>query len=181
MATPARVLIRSRLSYYAPLRFYSALSGNGLRVRLQSEIKEAMKKRETKVSTTLRSVLSEINAAEKASKDGLSSTATTSIIQKAVQRRTEAASKFSEASRPDLAEMEQEEALLLSKFLPRQLSTSEINTQLVAIMVTLPKDLNPRESIGVIFREFYSKVDKSSVDANLVKQCTQDLMKSVTP
>ena len=122
------------------------------------------------------------------------------IIQKAVQRRVshrfntfqahmwiyflnkiEAAAKFSKGSRPDLAEMEQEEALLLSKFLPQQLSTSEIDTQLIAIMDALPKDLDSRKSIGMIFKEFYSKVDKSSIDANLVKRRTQDLMKSVTP
>jgi len=77
--------------------------------------------------------------------------------------------------------MEQEEALLLSKFLPQQLSTSEIDTQLIAIMDALPKDLDSRKSIGMIFKEFYSKVDKSSIDANLVKRRTQDLMKSVTP
>jgi uncharacterized protein YqeY len=90
--------------------------------------------------------------------------------------KNEAAAKFSEASRPDLAEMEQEEALLLSKFLPRQLSTSEIDTRLKEIVDALPKDLDPRRSIGVIFKEFYSKVDKSSVDANLVKQRAQDLI-----
>ncbi|KIM45149.1 hypothetical protein M413DRAFT_441827 [Hebeloma cylindrosporum] len=181
MAAIARVSPRLRISYALP-RFYSVNSGNpgDLRVRLQSEVKEAMKNRETKVSTTLRSVLSEINAAEKVAKVGLSSSAAASIVRKAVQLRTEASAKFTEAGRQDLADLEQEEAVLLSKFLPPQLSAIEIDTQLMAIMDALPKDLDRKKLIGVVFKEFYSKVDKSSVDTNLVKERAQDLIKSLT-
>jgi uncharacterized protein len=95
--------------------------------------------------------------------------------------QTEASAKFNEAGRPDLAKLEQEEVVLLSKFLPPQLSTIEIDAQLIAIMGALPKDLDPKKLIGAIFKEFYSKVDKSSVDANLVKERAQNLVKSLTP
>ena len=61
------------------------------------------------------------------------------------------------------------------------MSTSQIDTQLVSIVEALPKDLDPRKLIGMVFKEFYSKVDKSSVDANVVKQRTQDLIKSFRP
>lgn len=71
--------------------------------------------------------------------------------------------------------------VLLSKFLPPQLSTIEIDAHLMAIMGALPKDLDPKKLIGAIFKEFYSKVDKSSVDANLVKQRAQNLFKFLTP
>jgi hypothetical protein len=57
----------------------------------------------------------------------------------------------------------------------------EIDAQLMAIMDALPKDLDPKKLIGVIFKEFYSKVDKSSVDANLVKERAQNLIKFLTP
>lgn len=95
--------------------------------------------------------------------------------------QTEASAKFTEAGRPDLAKLEQEEVVLLSKFLPPQLSTIEIDAQLMAIIDALPKDLDPKKSIGVIFKEFYSKVDKSSVDTNLVKERVQNLIKSLAP
>jgi len=95
--------------------------------------------------------------------------------------QTEASAKFNEAGRPDLAELEQEEVVLLSKFLPPQLSTIEIDAQLMTIMDALPKDLDPKKLIGAIFKEFYSKVDKSSVNANLVKERAQNLVKSLIP
>ena len=77
--------------------------------------------------------------------------------------------------------MEQEEVVLLSKFLPPQLSTTEVDAQLMTIVDALPKDLDPKKLMGMIFKEFYSTVDKASVDANLVKERAQDLIKSVTP
>lgn len=95
--------------------------------------------------------------------------------------QTEASSKFTEAKRPDLADLEQEEVVLLSKFLPPQLSATEIDAQLMAIVNALPKDLDPKKLIGTILKEFYSTVDKASVDANLVKGRTQEVIKSLTP
>ncbi|KAF8972936.1 Yqey-like protein-domain-containing protein [Flammula alnicola] len=128
----------------------------------------------------MQSVLSEINSAEKVAKDGLSSSVMASVVRKAIQRRTEAASKFTEANRPDLAEKEQQEAELLSKFLPPLLSTTEIDTHIKAAVDALPVGTDPRKSLGLVFKEFYSRVDKSTVDANLVKQRAQELLSSST-
>jgi len=129
---------------------------------------------------TLRSIMSEINSAEKASKDELSTPAITSIIRKAVLRRNEAAAKFSEANRSDLADKEQKEAELLSKFLPPLLSSTDIEVHIKAILNSLPAGTDPRKTLGFVFKEFYSKVEKSSVDPNVVKQCAHDLITSTS-
>jgi len=125
-------------------------------------------------------VLSEINASDKAAKDGLlsSDSAIANIIRKNIQRRTEAALKFSEANRQDLAEKERQEAELLSKYLPPPLSYIEIDQHIKEIMDSVPAGYDPRRLQGHIFREFYFKVDKSTVDPILVKQRAQMLLNS---
>ncbi|KAF8894938.1 GatB YqeY domain-containing protein [Gymnopilus junonius] len=161
-------------------RFYSAAASTGLRASLQNEIKAAMKNRDTNTSTILRSVMSEINSAEKASNDELSSSTIAGIVRKAIQRRTEAALKFSEASRADLAEKEHREADILSKFLPPLLSSADIDAHVKAIVDNLPAGTDLKKSSGFIFKEFYSRVDKSTVDPNLVKERTQNLVNART-
>ncbi|PPQ64998.1 hypothetical protein CVT26_015707 [Gymnopilus dilepis] len=147
-----------------------------LRASLQNAIKAAMKSRDTNTSMTLRSVMSEINSAEKASNSELSASTTANIVRKAIQRRAEAAQKFQEASRPDLAEKEQKEVEILSKFLPPLLSSADIDTHVTAILDSLPAGTDLKKSSGLIFKEFYSRVDKSTVDPTLVKERTQSLV-----
>ncbi|KDR75390.1 hypothetical protein GALMADRAFT_249436 [Galerina marginata CBS 339.88] len=169
-----------RYPRFASYRHYTVATSD-IRSRLQYEIKNAMKNRDTSTSMTLRSVMAEINSAEKASKDGgISSLAIASIIRKAVHRRNEAAFKFHEASRLDLKEKEQEEAALLSKFLPPLLSVEDIDTHLRAVLGNLPAGSDLRKSFGLIFKDFYTRVDKSTVDPNLVKQRAQELMNRVS-
>ncbi|KAF8160974.1 hypothetical protein B0H34DRAFT_795818 [Crassisporium funariophilum] len=166
---------------------------------MQSEIKAAMKRRDSVTSTTLRSVLSEINAADKVTDGGLAPSAVvsytfvylsvedlfndmhykTEIVRKAAQRRTEAAAKFSEANRPDLAEKERLEVELLSRLLPPLLSSAEIDSYLQEIIVALPAGSDPRKSLGLVFKDFYSQVEKSSVNPTLVKQRAQALLESI--
>jgi uncharacterized protein len=86
--------------------------------------------------------------------------------------------KFSDANRRDLADKEKQEAELLSKFLPPPLSQIEIDQHIKEIMDDVPAGYDPHKLQGHIFKEFYSKVDKSTVDPILVKQRAQVLLNS---
>jgi len=98
------------------------------------------------------------------------------ILRKAVIRRNEAAAKFTQASRQELADKELRETEILSNFLPALLSEAEIDHALRQVIEALPAERNPRKSLGRIFKEFYLKVDKSAVDTNLVKQRADALL-----
>ncbi|PPQ89505.1 hypothetical protein CVT25_012177 [Psilocybe cyanescens] len=126
------------------------------RPNLRNEIKVAMK-----------SVLSEIDSAEKTAKVKLSSS-----------DMNDAAQMFSSAKRPDLAEKEQKEVELLSKFVPPLMTVLEIDTHIRGMLANLTDANDPRKTLPMIFKEFYSKVDKSSVDRNLVKERAQELVES---
>ncbi|KAF9047305.1 Yqey-like protein-domain-containing protein [Panaeolus papilionaceus] len=147
-----------------------------LRTRLRDDIKTAMKARDSLTSTTLRSVLAEVNAVDKTAPEPIPSSAIADIIRKAVQRRAEAASKFIEADRPELAEKEQKEAELLSALLPPLLSEAAIDGHISSILETVPLT-DGKKSLGLVLKEFYSRVNKSEVDSNLVKQRVELLVK----
>ncbi len=84
--------------------------------------------------------------------------------------QNEAAVKFVEASRTDLAEREEKEAGTLNSVLPPLLTTEQIDGELKAILSLLPNGADPKKSMGIVFKEFYSRVDQANVTGDLVKQ-----------
>jgi len=174
MLAPIRVVF-ARLSA-RPCRLYSTLPDTSLRARLMSEVQMAMKARDSIASTTLRSVLSEIYAADKVLGNKVPSSTIANILRKAVSRRNDAAAKFTQASRQDLADKELREQEILLKFSPPLLSEAEIDRTLRHIINTLPADLQTQKALGRVFRDFYQKVDKSEVDINLVKRRAEFLV-----
>jgi uncharacterized protein YqeY len=92
----------------------------------------------------------------------------------------DSAVQFNQASRPDLAGKEQQEADLLSKFLPPLLREAEVDRILQDVMNEQPSQAqdDPRKSIGRIFKAFYAKVDRASVDPDLLKRRAEALLSS---
>jgi len=95
--------------------------------------------------------------------------------------KTDAAAQFHEAKRADLAAKEEKEASLLSTFLPPLMSSEDIDSRLKTILTSLPAGTDPKRSLGLALKEFYVKVDKSTVDASLVKERAQALASLVQP
>jgi uncharacterized protein YqeY len=87
-----------------------------------------------------------------------------------------AAGLFASASRQDLADKENKEAHILLQFLPPLLSEAEIDGLLSNILSTLPAGTDPKKCQGQVYRQFFSKIDKSLVDTNLVKKKFQALV-----
>ncbi|EDR08921.1 uncharacterized protein LACBIDRAFT_296491 [Laccaria bicolor S238N-H82] len=137
-----------------------------------AQVKGAMKSKDGFTSNTLRSVLSEVYAADKTANEKVPSP----II-------TEATSKFVDASRSDLADNETREATLLMTFLPPLMSEVDVDHTLKNIIDTLTagRDVPKTQAlIGLVFKEFYAQVDKSNVDPIQVKRRAQVLMSEIS-
>ncbi|KIK09384.1 hypothetical protein K443DRAFT_671871 [Laccaria amethystina LaAM-08-1] len=150
-----------------------------IRSHLMAQVKGAMKSKDAFTSNTLRSVLSEVYAADKTANDKVPSPIIASIIHKAIIRRTEAASKFLDASRSDLADNETREATLLMTFLPPLMSEADMDNSLKNIIdsLTAGGDVPKTQAlIGLVFKEFYGRVDKSNVDPIQVKRRAEVLI-----
>jgi uncharacterized protein YqeY len=100
------------------------------------------------------------------------------LLASHVLAQLDSAAQFNEASRSDLAEKERQEADFLSRFLPPLLPEADIDRILKEIItehVSLTQ-LDSRKSIGKVFKTFYSRVDRASVDPDLVKRRTEALL-----
>jgi len=99
-----------------------------LKLRLQDDLKEAMKHKDIFKRDTIRFLMSALKQIEVDERKELSDEDIIKIIQKSLKQREDAASAFKDAHRDDLYEKEVAEATLLKTYLPQQLSDDELKT-----------------------------------------------------
>lgn len=99
-----------------------------LKSRLQADLNVAMKARDELTTATLRMALTAITTAEVAGKQArqLGDDEVVTVLVREAKKRREAAEAFAAAGRPELAERERAEGLVLDHYLPAQLSEDEL-------------------------------------------------------
>jgi uncharacterized protein YqeY len=111
--------------------------GMGLRERIASGLKEAMREKDATRLSTLRLINAaikdqDIAARAKGSGDGVGETEVLAILGKMVRQRQESARAYEEGGRLELAEKEQAEIAVIEDFLPRRLSEAEVEAAITA-------------------------------------------------
>ncbi|KAF9023670.1 GatB/YqeY domain-containing protein [Hymenopellis radicata] len=160
-------------------RFYSASAEQvpSVRQQVMDGVKTAMKARDTFKSTLLRSVLAEIQSADKVS-GHIPTPAVISIMRKSISRRNDAIAQFKQGNREDLAEKEAREIEIINSFLPPLLSEDELDVRLrAAIEKSKVQDL--QKGKGKILKAFYTSTDRSEVDATVVNQRLDAVIESI--
>jgi uncharacterized protein len=108
--------------------------------RVRGDITTAMKSGEKDRVVALRMILSEL---QKAAKDG--SDDELAVLRRERKRRLEAASQFRDGGRPELADREQEEAVLIETYLPAELDDDALDALVAGAIAQTgasgPKDL----------------------------------------
>lgn len=99
-----------------------------LEQQLTSEIKNAMRAKDSLRLEALRAVKSAILLAKTQSgaSEELSEAQEIQLLQKLVKQRKDSAAIFTEQNRADLAEPEKAQAAIISEFLPQQLTAAEV-------------------------------------------------------
>ena len=97
-----------------------------LKIKLQEDLKEAMKSKDNFKRDTIRFLMSALKQIEVDERKELSDEDIFKIIQKSLKQREDSATAFKEAGREDLYEKEVNEANVLKAYLPKQLSDSEL-------------------------------------------------------
>ncbi len=104
--------------------------------RIQADMVSAMKAKETVKLASLRAIKAAIMLAKTAegATGEIDDAGIVKIIQKLVKQRKESAQQYNDAGRPELAENELAEAAAMEVYLPKQLSETEVEEQLKAII-----------------------------------------------
>ena len=97
-----------------------------LKDTIRDELNAARKERDKLRTVLYTSTLSEIKYKEVELGREANDADVIDVINKALKRRREAAEQMRAGNRVDLAEKEEQEAVLLSKYLPAQLSEDEV-------------------------------------------------------
>tara|TARA_Y100001935_G_scaffold219758_1_gene193133 strand:+ start:116 stop:556 length:441 start_codon:yes stop_codon:yes gene_type:complete len=93
---------------------------------IKQDLKQAMLDKNDLVRDTLRMFLSEVQRFEIDNKEEVDDTKALQIINKMIKQRNDSISQFKSGGRDDLADKEQSEVEVLSKYKPAQLSEEEV-------------------------------------------------------
>jgi len=119
-----------------------------MKQRLKEEVKLAMKAQDRVRIDTIRAVLSEIQYEEmQKSVDEISPADCLSIVQREVKKRHEAIQFAEQANRPEAKAQLLTEIAVLESFLPKQLSTEELER-----MINEMKGANPSLSLPLVMK-----------------------------
>jgi hypothetical protein len=116
-----------------------------LKADLEQALKEAMRSNSTVAKNTIRMALSAIKEAEVLKRAELDEPATLALLQKEVKSRNEALAEAEKAQRDDLAENAKAEIKVLEGFLPKAMSTKEleeiVQAAIAEVGATTPADM----------------------------------------
>lgn len=150
--------------------------------QVSEDIKKAMLAREKVRLEALRGAKKEFLEAKtaKGANGELSDDAATKILVKMVKRRKESARIYTENNRPELAQNELDEAAVLEEYLPKQLSTEELEKEISAIIAetgaTGPKEMG--KVMGVASKRLAGRAE-GRVISETVKTLLAKLQESV--
>lgn len=107
-----------------------------LQAKLMDVMKDAMRAKDTVALEALRAIKSEILLAQTAtgSKEEITEADEIKILQRLVKMRKDSYEIFTTQNRPDLAEPELAQIAVIEKFLPAQLSESEVEAIVAKII-----------------------------------------------
>lgn len=138
---------------------------------LKASLPEVMKSKDAVKLRTLRSILTALTNESVATggtpQDFLDEAATTNVIKRLAKQRKDSIEQFEAANRPELAEPEKEELVVLESYLPQMMSQEEIRPIAEAKKAELGIDDKSKMGIliGAVMKETAGQADGGDVKA----------------
>ncbi|MGE5698889.1 MAG: GatB/YqeY domain-containing protein [Deltaproteobacteria bacterium] len=145
----------------------------GLKDRLQKDMQKAAKERNPLALSALRMALADIKNREIEARGELADDAILKALASMVKKRRESIELFLKGNRPELAEKEQAEIVVLESYLPKGLSEAEVEAlareAIAAAGAGAPSDM------GRVMKELMPKV-AGRADGKLVSEVVRRLL-----
>ena len=144
-----------------------------LRTTIDNDIKKAMLAKNKEELDALRSIKAMIllSETEKGGSGDLAADVENKLLMKAAKQRKESAEIFQKEGRQDLAQRENQQLEIITRYLPKQLSEMEITTELRAIIAQTgakgPQDMG--KVMGLATKSMAGKADGKLI-AEIVKK-----------
>lgn len=145
--------------------------------QLLEDMKLAMKSGNKIELDTIRMLRAEIKSASIDKKDELDEAELAQVLQKEAKKRKEAIELYKQGEREDLVQKEESELVVISKYLPEQLSEEDlekiVDKTIKSLQVTSEKDMG--RVMGAIMPEV-----KGKADGKLVQQKVKESLAKLT-
>lgn len=142
-----------------------------LKEQLTEDMKNAMRAKDTGRLAAVRLIISEVKRKELDEQTQLDDTQVLAVIEKMIKQRKDSISQFEAGNRPDLADIEKAEMVILSAYMPAGLSDEEIAAEVAAAVAATgaagPQDMG--KLMGVLKPKLAGRADMTVV-SNLVKK-----------
>jgi uncharacterized protein YqeY len=136
-----------------------------LKQTLLSDLKGAMKSRDSLKVDTLRLIVSEIKNREIDLHEELGDEAITALLTTQIKKRKEAAAMYEQGGRTDLKEKEEKEIAIIQVYLPEQVGEEELKQRIQAVIAETgaqgPKDMG--KVMKVVVPEFKGKAEGDQI------------------
>jgi len=97
----------------------------GLRQRFSEEMKAAMKAKEARRLSTIRLMMDAVQKQDIATKSDISDDEVLTVLARMIKQREESAATYDTGGRPELAQGERDEIVVIREFMPKQMSEDE--------------------------------------------------------
>ncbi len=140
-----------------------------LEQKIMERMKDAMKSKNEPVLRSLRAIKAEIIKAktEPGAGGAVSEEVETKLLQKMVKQRRDSLEIFTQQSRPELAQKEQEEISVIEQFLPAQMDEAALRAELSSIIAEVgaasPADMG--KVMGVASKKLAGRADGKAISA----------------
>jgi len=148
-----------------------------LKEQIEGDIKKAMLARDKDGLRALRSIKSLILLAEteKGASEALTPDAELKLLQKAAKQRKESAEVYNTQGRSDLEKVELDELTIIEKYLPKQISETEL-TNIIKDILTKTGASGPADIgkvMGIATRELAGKADGKTISEKVKSLLSQ--------
>lgn len=141
-----------------------------LKEKITEDMKAAMRAKESEKLATIRLLTAAIKQREVDERIDLSDEQVLSVIEKMIKQRKDSISQFEAGGRQDLADIEKAELVVLSAYMPAQMSDAEVQAEVQAAVAQVgaagPQDMG--KVMGVLKGKLAGRADMTAVSA-LVK------------
>ena len=144
-----------------------------IKKKLQSDLLEAVRKRDVTRRSALRLLKASIQYEEKAKGRDLQDDETVEVLSREAKKRRESIDAFRKANRSDLVDKEEVELAIVSEYLPEQLSREEV-TVLARNVISEIGALGPDDR-GKVMGKLMPQL-RTRADGNMVNEIVAELL-----
>ena len=144
-----------------------------LKEKLLSNMKEAMKSKDSVKLGTVRSVISAVKNQEIDLKKELSEEEILTIVSREVKKRKEAAVLYEKGNRPELKDKEIQEMKILQTYLPEQVSEKDLRRRIQEVIAETGAE--GMKDFGKIMKTLVPEF-KGKADNSLIKELANEYL-----